>query len=279
MDVAKLLAAAKAKKDAIKSREKTLKPKPGTNNYVILGDWNRERNEVFYREFGNHFVKDAAGDLKAVHLCMAKTYEQDCPVCNVIAEAAKHVTDDSQIKALEEAASKRTYLLNVLELDESGTKHDGQPKILEVGYMVFSGILDLMEDWGEAIFQEHQIITISRDGAGKNTKYNVLPKGTKKAVVSADTLNRLNDLEDYVNQANEEKKRIAMNAVRAVVGLSAPAGEGTHIPATRTIGMSGQDVDATDADFTEVRAAEAARPDLVEIDIDSELEDLLATGS
>lgn len=279
MDVAKLLAGAKAKKDAIKSREKTLKPKPGQNNYVILGDWNQTRNEVFYREFGNHFVKDEKGDLKAVHLCMAKTYGQDCPVCNVIADAAHHVTDDGQIKALDEAKAKQTYLLNVLELDESGTKHDGNPKILEVGYKIFSGILDLMEDWGEAIFQDHQIITITREGTGKNTNYNVLPKGTKKAAVAADTLTRLNDLDDYVNQANEEKKRLAMNAVRAVVGLAAPEGEGTHVPAARTIGYTGSPADATDADFTEVRAAEAARPDLVEIDIESELEGLLETGS
>lgn len=279
MDVAKLLAKAKEKKEAIKSREKTLKPKPGANHYVILPDWKTERNEVFYREFGQHFVKDANDDLKAVHMCLSKTYQQDCPICNALADAAHHVTDDSQVKMLEAAKSKQTYLLNVLECDADG-KHDGQPKILEVGYTVFGGILDLMEDWGEAIFQDHQIITVNREGTGFNTKYNVLPKGTKKAVVNtADVYSRLNDLDDYVNQANEDKKRLSINTVRGLVGLS--ESEAAHIPADRAIGTSAPSRPATagmeidDADFTEVRANEASRPDVAQIDIDDELNDLL----
>lgn len=277
MDITKLLQSAKQKKEAIKSREKTLKPKAGPNNYVILGDWDQARNEIFYREFGQHFVKDANDDLKAVHICLSKTYQQDCPICNALSEAANHVTDDAQIKVLDNAKAKQTYLLNVLEVDENG-KHDGQPKILEVGYTVFSGILDLMEDWGEAIFdpENPQIITVNRDGTGFNTKYNVLPKGTKRANVTPDVLKKLNDLDDYVNQANDEKKRLATNTIRGLVGLSQD--NSTVIPAERTIGTSVAASTAVDADFTEVRAAEASRPDVVEIDIDDELDDLLASN-
>lgn len=272
MDVAKLLAKAKEKKDALKTREKTLKPKAGQNRYVLLGDWDRSRNELFFREFGQHFVKNAAGDLAAVHVCLSKTYGEECPICDALAQAAHHVTDDSQIKQLDDAKAKQTYLLNVLEVDEMG-KHDGQPKVLEVGKGIITAILEMAEEWGEAMFAEHQLIVVNREGTGLNTKYTVIP-GSRKAGIAPETFTRLVDLDDYVNQANEEKKRLAISTIGKAVGIEAPAEK--HIPAARTIGTSGLgSIDATDAEYSDVRTMEASRSSVAEIDMSDELDALL----
>ncbi len=72
MNVAKLLANAKKNKDALKSRESTIKPKPGKNNYVLLGDWNQERNEEFYKPFSQHFIKD--------YLCTRQISQNPYPI-------------------------------------------------------------------------------------------------------------------------------------------------------------------------------------------------------
>ncbi|AHB93276.1 hypothetical protein Q4029_16990 [Acinetobacter baumannii] len=278
MNVAKLLANAKKNKDALKSRESTIKPKPGKNNYVLLGDWNQERNEEFYKPFSQHFIKDYSKvtDGKpetTVHVCMSKTFDEDCPICDAIAEAGRLIganATDEQIKTLEDAKASTVYLLNVLEVDDSG-KHDGQPKALQVGKLTLSSILDMMDDWGEAIFVDHQVVTINREGTGLNTKYNVLP-GSKKVHVDPEVFKHMIDLDDYVKQANEERKRLALGAIRRAAGLYAPA-EPTHVPAERTIGTSSALAsDVTDVSYKDVTTSSL---DVTEIDLGDELEALL----
>lgn len=275
MDVAKLLANAKKKKDEIKNRDATIKPKPGLNRYVLLPDWNKERSENFFVAFSQHFIKDygkLTQDGKpemTVHVCMSGTFGEECPICDAISEAGRLISStatDEQIKTLEEAKAGTGYLMNVLEVDEHG-KHDGQPKILQLGKLALGSILEMMEDWGEAIFVEHQVVQISREGTGLNTKYTVLP-GSKKIAVDQEVIDRATDLDDYIKQANEEKKRLALNAIRAAAGI--PTTQTTHIPAERSIGMSS--ADATDVSFKEVgitgQVAEI-------VDIDDELDNLL----
>ncbi|WP_354734601.1 hypothetical protein [Acinetobacter nosocomialis] len=278
MNVAKLLANAKKNKEALKSRESTIKPKPGKNNYVLLGDWNKERNEEFYKPFSQHFIKDYSKltDGKpetTVHVCLSKTFGEDCPICDAIAEAGRllgaNATDD-QIKTLEDANAGTVYLLNVLEVDDSG-KHDGQPKVLQIGKLALSSILDMMDDWGEAIFVDHQIVTINREGTGLNTKYNVLP-GARKVHVDADVFNRVTDLDDYVKQANEEKKRIALSTIKRAAGIYSPA-EPTHIPSDRAIGTKSTTDDVVDIEYKDVTGSALG---IAEIDLDDELDGLLA---
>ncbi|MFH4090354.1 hypothetical protein WAJ00_20780, partial [Acinetobacter baumannii] len=86
--------------------------------------------------------------------------------------------------------------------------------------LTLSSILDMMDDWGEAIFVDHQVVTINREGTGLNTKYNVLP-GSKKVHVDPEVFKRMIDLDDYVKQANEERKRLALGAIRRAAGLYA----------------------------------------------------------
>lgn len=114
---------------------------------------------------------------------MSKTFDEDCPICDAIAEAGRLIganATDEQIKTLEDAKASTVYLLNVLEVDDSG-KHDGQPKALQVGKLTLSSILDMMDDWGEAILWIIKLLpsTVKVQVLIRNTTYYRVPKGSR----------------------------------------------------------------------------------------------------
>lgn len=274
MNVAKLLAKAKENKDALKNREATIKPKQGTNRYVLLPDWNKERSEEFYVAFSQHFIKDFSKmtDGKpecTIHVCAAHTFGTDCAICDAVAEAGRYLgrdASDDQLEELKEMKAGTVYLLNVLEVDESGN-HDGKPKILQISKTTLNAILDMMDEWGEAIFVDHQVININRDGVGLGTKYTV-NVGARKLHVAPEILNRLTDLDDYVKQNNEEKKRIAINVVKRTVGIPTSV-DHSVIPAERTIGTTAS------SSATEIEYRDIAPADITEVNLDDELDGLL----
>ena len=172
MDTTKLMALMKNKKQSLKQKAKTLKPNPGANRYVLLAGWKKGEEHVWFHDFGQHYVKNAAGEIQAVYPCADKTYGNACPICEGLSKAIRSTTDDDTLKLLKEAASGQSYLFNVLALD---SEDDATPQILEVRKSVFGQIVDLVEEWGAAVFdgEAPQIITINRDGKGLNTKYSV----------------------------------------------------------------------------------------------------------
>lgn len=262
----KILAAAKSKQEAIKQRAKTVKPKDGVNRIVLLPGWRKGQEEIFFHDFGQHYVKNTAGELQAVYPCLDKTFNKPCPVCQAISQASQSVTDDEQIKALKDANSGQSFLLNVITLDG---ENKVDPQIFEIRKTVFGQILDLMEDWGAAMFdpQEPIIIKVVREGKGLNTKYSVQPTMNKHPL-DASILSRLNDLDEYVRQENEENMQRAIGAVKGVVGLLPAA-----TPETKAIA-------APSAEAIEVhetsRAAEASRSTVAEVALDSDLNDIFA---
>ena len=222
MDYAKLQELMKQKKAALKQKQKTLKPENGTRRFVILPGWRKGEEHVIHHEFGMHFIKDAAGELKAIYPCLDATYGRPCPVCDGLSAAIRATTDDSMVKILEEAAcglKKQKFLLNVLALDSTDPD---TPQILEVPKTVYGQIVDLMDGWGEAIFDpnEAQIISITRDGTGLLTKYNV-QVSPKKHPIPKGVMTKLNNLDEYVAQENEEAARRAIGAINNVAGLLA----------------------------------------------------------
>ena len=255
----KILATAKSKSQAIKQRAKTVKPKDGQNKIILLPGWRKGEEHVFFHDFGQHYIKNLAGELQAVYPCLDKTFNKPCPVCQAISHATVGVTDDEQIKALKDASSAQSYLLNVLTLDG---ENKTEPQILEIRKSVFGQILDLMEDWGSAVFdpEEPQIITINREGKGLNTKYSVQISAKKHPIDSEEVYAKLNDLDEYVRQENEENMQRAIGAVKGVVGL---------LPTSST--TSAEAIEVHEAG----RIAEASRATAAEIALDDDLNDLL----
>ena len=273
MDATKLMELMKNKKQALKPKAKTLKPKPGQNRYVVLPGWRKGEEHLWFHDFGQHFVKNEAGEIQAVYVCADKTYGNPCPICEGLSKAIKMTSDDDTVKLLKEAVSGQTYLLNVLALDE---EDDATPQILQLGKLAFGQLVEMIEQWGVAVFDaaEPIIVQVTRDGKGLNTKYTVQPS-PKKHTLPKGVLSKLNNLDEYVKQENEEQQRRALSAINNVAGLL----PSKDTPATSTGSFS--DSKARDTGDDDLRDLEGSRekaankPSAADIALDDELDDLL----
>jgi len=226
---AELLEKIKQKKQAIQQasgrRVKTLKPTPGKSRWRILPSW-RGDGQQFWHDFGQHFIKNTAGELQAVYVCLSKTYGDDrpCEVCNSLSSAIKACDDDTVIEKLKEASSKGRILLNALHLDGEDPK---TPGILELTPTTFEKFLDLFAEYEDLMdLDAGRDIIITRTGSGLNTEYSIMV-GAKTVKVDRAILPKLHNLDEYVAQEYEEGKKKALAAIGNVSGrLSAAGGAG-----------------------------------------------------
>ncbi len=275
MDTSKLMALMAAKKASMKKTEKTAKVAPGKNRVRILPGWKVGEEHVWFHDYGQHFVKDAADQIQAVYLCTSATFDKPCEVCTALAAAGRHVTDDATQEVLAKAKASRTVLVNALMLDST---EPNTPVILELKRGVFGQIVEIVEEWGMAALdpEEGQEIVIQRDGKGLNTKYTA-QISPKKYKVPPAALTKLNNLDDYVKQESEEQQRRALAAINSVAGFL-PAGTGADKPKTSASRLSApakSDApfeDVPDFDVVDESTTSAPRADLA---LDSELDDLL----
>lgn len=273
MDLSKLQALMKSKKASMKRVERTAKLNPGKNRVRILSGWRPAEQHVWYHDFGQHFIKDAADQIQAVYVCAAGTFEKDCAVCDALLAAGRMVTDDETQKTLAKAKPSRTVLVNALMLDSS---EPNTPVILELKRGVFGQLIEILEEWGPVAFfdpEKGQEIAIQRDGKGLNTTYTaqITPKVYP---VSAASMARLNNLDEYVKQESEEQERRAIGAVNSVAGfLAAPSGH--DVPRTAAPMSTASRLAAPVFDDevpADVAVKPAARNDVA---LDAELDDLL----
>lgn len=271
MDIAKLQELMKNKKASMKRVERTAKINPGKNRVRILQGWQPGEEHVWYHDFGQHFIKDAADQIKAVYVCASATYETTCAVCDTLAAAGRMTTDDDTQNVLAKAKASRTVLVNALMLDST---EPNTPVILELKRGVFGQLLEILEENGPEAFFDlnagHEIIII-RDGKGLNTTYTAQMAIKVGAAIPNAVLTRLNNLGDYVKQESEEQERRAIAAVNSVAGFL-PAPAGSDVPRTPVAGRLPA-VPVFD-DVPDLNAATpAARSDVA---LDDELDSLLS---
>lgn len=271
MDTSKLMALMAAKKASMKKAEKTAKVQPGKNRIRLLPGWRAGEEHVWFHDFGQHFIKNAADEIQAVYVCASATFEKDCAVCNAIAAAGRGVADDATAEVLAKAKASRTVLVNALLLDSD---QPNTPQILELKRGVFGDIVGIVEEWGMAVLdpEDGQEIVIERTGKGLNTKYSA-QISPKKYKVPPAALTKLNNLDDYVKQESDEQQRRAIAAVNSVAGFL-PAAPSADRPQTSPSRLAAPKpaADLDDLDALDDAGSVAPAADLA---LDSELDDLL----
>lgn len=205
------------------NRVKTLKPPVGRSRYRILPSWRVGSDDpTFWMDYGQHFVKDATGQIKAVYVCEDKTFGRPCPVCDAINHGVTYAPDDLSIKRLTDAKANGRVLLNVLHLDGPTPN---QVQILEIAPSVFNGqkgvggILSLFQDWPDLVdLVKGSDIVIEKSGAGMDTRYGVsaVPASTK---LDPAIMSQVHDLDKFVASESEESKRKALASVSAITGV------------------------------------------------------------
>jgi hypothetical protein len=281
IDAAKLASLMKAKKLSMKKVEKTIKPTDGANRFVILPGWRKGEEHIWFHDYGQHFIKDAAGVIQAVYLCTDKTHGTSCPVCTAIGAGIRGAEDDDTIKSLKEANATQAYLLNVLALD---TAEATTPQILQLGRTAYSALVDLMDDWGAGIFDdaEPMIVVINRSGKGLLTKYTV-QISPKKSAMPKGVMDKLNNLDEYVAQESEEGSRKAIGAVYNVSGLIAPpsGADRPRLASAKKVEEADEldgleDAPAKPVKAAPAKAAKAVKPAVEDdFDLDADLEAML----
>lgn len=213
------------------------------------------------QDWGQHFIKDAAGQLKAVYICTQTNFDEPCAVCEAIAQGTALTSDEDILKVLKDARSSKRILVNALYL--KGGKHDNpetNPVVLDLPPSVWDSILATAEAFmaeGVNVFdpKEGHNFIIEKTGSGMNTEYKVTPS-PKATVVNAGALEKLKDLREWARQESEADKAKAITSVRVITGnmeavASRPALSAPKAPATNRLSHVTVD-DAIDADFSEV---------------------------
>lgn len=277
MDMTKFNALMANKKASMQKREKTAKVQPGKNRIRLLPGWRKGEEYVWFHDFGQHFIKDAADVIQAVFPCNHATYEKPCEVCDAIAKASRSVTDDDTQNVLAKAKPSRVVLVNALMLDST---EPNTPVILELKRGVFSQIIEIVEEWGGAAafdLDTGKEIVITREGKALNTKYSA-QISPKTYPIPVAVLSKLHNLDDYVKTESEENQRRAIAAVNSVAGfLPAPSNADTpKTPATTRLAAPASAAAFDDvSDFDETPAAPPAAAPRADLALDAELDDLL----
>lgn len=276
MDASKLMSLMKDKKAALKKHDKAAGPKPGKNRIMLLQGWRKGEEHVWYHEFGQHFIKNAAKEIKAVYPCADAIYGKPCACCDGLAQAMRSTKDDTLIELLSDAKAGRSVLINALDLDST---NPNTPVVYAIKRGVFGQIIELIEEWGIKAFT-HEIV-ITREGTGLNTKYTA-QVSPKEFVVAPSVLEKLHDLDEYVKQESDEQLTRALGAIGGIVGLPAPAAGSKALAAPSDVPLtsaSSLDLDQ-EAGILEMEAAASAAPAASgggAVALDEELDDLLGS--
>lgn len=222
-----LLAAAKAGMN--RNQNRTVKPPKGKSTWRILPSLDDTNPLAFYREMGQHWVKDAKGQLVAVVICDEITFGKHCAVCEALDKAKRAAPDEETKKLLDESYAKRSYIMNAVCIE--GEKVGDEVHILEVGKKVMEQIIDAISETNEIL--EPGVggcdIVITRDGAGLNTTYSVTVRQASRCKpVSKSAMMQRHDLEAFVTEEAEAKKRKALETFGAILdeaGVLAPASQ------------------------------------------------------
>lgn len=217
MNFESLKAKLAAKNKEFQTRERPVTPKTGDTSIVLMPGWNPENREVFWREFGGHYIRGNDGKVGAFYPCDSVIYNKPCPICAMLRKASSMTTDQAVLDQIKQMNANTVYLVNAIVLGENGN----EPVIFQLSKTAFEQLLNTIGAWMQAVFDEQnpQVLCIKRSGTGFDTKYlvSVTPE---KFALKPDTYNKLKNLDDYVNQKTDALMQKTANAISSTLGVT-----------------------------------------------------------
>lgn len=234
-------------------------------------------SKAISQDWGQHFIKDVAGNLKSVYICTATMFDEPCPVCEAISAGAAATGNEELLAAYKEARSGRRKLVNALYLKGGKNANpEKDPVVLELPPKVWDMIMQTAEEYGEEgvdVFSTTEGINfiIEKSGSGLATTYKVTP-APKASKIDPEAVTKAKDLVAFARQDNIPERDKAVTSVRVIGGYYASGatigGEAPKMigPAKATSRLA--DLDAEDVSYTETTGTGAAE------DLDSFLDGL-----
>lgn len=191
-------------------KERPSKPPAGKSTWRILPGWRKGDPLNFVHFYGQHWVKDLDGNIKAVVVCPSKTYDQKCDICDAVWAAVKAAPDDATREAIKESKSSQRYLVNAYQPEVGG-----KAVILELGASLFESLLNSLDEYPNMLDASGgQDVIISREGTGMTTKYSLTVRSAAKSKdVPKSVIMSLHDLDEYVKEDFETKKLKALETL------------------------------------------------------------------
>lgn len=198
-------------------RERPVVPKSGDTSIILLPGWKPESREVFWHEFGGHYIRDNAGKVSAFYPCDSAIYNKPCPICEMLRKASAATTDQATLDQIKQMNSNTVYLVNAIVLGEN----NNEPVVFQLSKTAFEQLLQTISVWMQSVFDEKnpQVICIKRSGTGFDTKYFV-SMAPEKFALKQDTYSKMHNLDDYVNQRTDALMQKTANAISATLGVS-----------------------------------------------------------
>lgn len=227
----------------------------GKNIIRVLPSWTGNEDDEFSQNWGQHFIKDTAGNLKAVYICTATNFDEVCPICDAIAAGMASTADEDINKALKDGRSSKRILVNALYLQGGKNEKPTEvPVVLELPPSVFDNILATAEaflDDGINVFSptEGHNFVVEKTGTGMNTEYTVTPS-PRASAIHKDAMGKAADLGVWARQEAEADKAKALTSVRVISGTVEVTQPRQLAAPTKTNKLA--DLDTVDADFTEI---------------------------
>ena len=239
MNLEALMKLAQDKKTNIAARSNfsnLVRPPQGKSKWRILPGWREGEPEVFWHDFGQHYIKDKDGNVKAVLVCPKDTFGLECEICDSLYDMIRSTKDDSTLKLLKELKSRQSHIVNAVRLDGADA-NPKKPVLLNIPGSVLSEYLTNLanyqkdDDINILDVKEGRAVNIDRTGTGLNTKYSLNVAGKSDAVDPA-ALASLINIDDYIEG---EKVRGATkagmfdSAARTIMSLS---GSSVYVPSS-----------------------------------------------
>lgn len=210
------------------------KLKSGKNKVRILPSWKKELHSSveqyieISQTFGEHWIKNQAGEVIARYICVAATHDEHCDLCSAIGKAIANASSDAEMKLFESMKAAKYVYVNAIIRESDNDK----PQILQLSTGTFDKVFKLFEsylypdDEDETPVNIFDLdtgfdIIIDRQGTGLTTKYDV-QLARKSSSVPASILNELNNLDEFVARQYEAGKAKALAAINSVAGNNVP---------------------------------------------------------
>lgn len=217
MNIEALKAKIASKQKEFVKTEKPFTAKSGDTSIVLLQGWNPENREVFWHEFGGHYIRGNDGKVAAFYPCDNAIFNKPCPICAMLRKASSMTTDQATLDQIKQMNANTVYLVNAIVLGEN----NNQPVVFQLSKSAFEQLLNTIGSWMSAVFDEKnpQVLCIKRTGTGFDTKYMVTVT-PEKFTLPADTYNNVKNLDEYVNQRTDALMQKTANAISATLGVS-----------------------------------------------------------
>lgn len=236
---AEMLALLNKKKQQIAARstgEKAAQLKDGKNRLRVLpatdgGQW--------WHDFGMHWIKpslEKGVKPLAVIGCSTATYDQPCEICDGLARAIHHTTDDDQLAVLADA-KKVTARVLVVALHTLSDK-PAEPLITELPTSVYTAMINTILEYADEVGDVIDLVNgidfiVEKTGKGLDTEYTTMAAPKASAVPAAVQKmvkdGTLPSLAEYVTRQGQfdVKLTAAISAISTISGLPPAIGSST----------------------------------------------------